>query len=187
DHRKYSIDCPLVNIMSEMIEDEKKNLFPILELPAELSSKILSYMGRKELAVCLQSLVLDKVHTEWNKDNKIDGMIINFPRSLGATFICSRYSEIFVYHNRKSFLLNIAHRFREVFDKCQIRRIDIQVSGIVDQSVFDRLIEHFKDIHYSFIKFTTMGNEIQSDGLIDKSKRYGIRLVPTNGNTIVIN
>ncbi|GMT30575.1 hypothetical protein PFISCL1PPCAC_21872, partial [Pristionchus fissidentatus] len=38
-----------------------KDFFPILELPPELSAKILSNLGEKELGVCLRSLALDKM------------------------------------------------------------------------------------------------------------------------------
>ncbi|GMT30589.1 hypothetical protein PFISCL1PPCAC_21883, partial [Pristionchus fissidentatus] len=50
--------------------------FPILDLPHDLSAKILSYLGSRELAFCLQSLALDKVHAEWNKDQTIEYMDI---------------------------------------------------------------------------------------------------------------
>ncbi|GMT30593.1 hypothetical protein PFISCL1PPCAC_21890, partial [Pristionchus fissidentatus] len=65
-------------------------VFPILQLPSELSFKILSYVGAEELRVCRYSLALDKVHFEWNKGKKIDDMTINL-FGKHSNMICARY------------------------------------------------------------------------------------------------
>ncbi|GMT30037.1 hypothetical protein PFISCL1PPCAC_21334, partial [Pristionchus fissidentatus] len=71
------LEC--VSVIGEKREESKKekDVFPILELPAELSSKILSYMGRKELKFCMQSFALDKVHAELNKSAGISSTHIS--------------------------------------------------------------------------------------------------------------
>ncbi|GMT30557.1 hypothetical protein PFISCL1PPCAC_21854, partial [Pristionchus fissidentatus] len=123
---------------------KKNNSFPILELPAELSFKILSYMGRKELGVCLQSLPLDKVHAEWSKDNRIESMTIKkYSKMDMAELKCDRYYSSKII---KSSLSHIYDRFNEVYEKCEIGTLTVAVSPNVGNSLYRELIESCKRI-----------------------------------------
>ncbi|GMT30572.1 hypothetical protein PFISCL1PPCAC_21869, partial [Pristionchus fissidentatus] len=143
---------PVKKIHMENAEDEtnEENFsFPILELPAELSSKILSYMGKKELGVCLQSFSLDKVYAEWSKDKIIDSMTIKKDSNMEmAEFKCSRYysSKIF-----KSYLSQICDRFNEVYEMCEIGRMTISVSPNARQLIDAcKRIKHIDNLIISF-------------------------------------
>ncbi|GMT30578.1 hypothetical protein PFISCL1PPCAC_21875, partial [Pristionchus fissidentatus] len=73
------------------VKQWREETFPILALPAEVSSKVLSYMGRKELTICLQSFFLDKVHADWNKNKTIKNMEIRLCYN-DAVITSDRYS-----------------------------------------------------------------------------------------------
>ncbi|GMT29894.1 hypothetical protein PFISCL1PPCAC_21191 [Pristionchus fissidentatus] len=68
--------------------------FPILDLPSQLSYKILSYMGEGELGICRQSVALDKILAEWSKDKRIENLSIEL--GPGESASSSRYNYISV-------------------------------------------------------------------------------------------
>ncbi|GMT30584.1 hypothetical protein PFISCL1PPCAC_21881, partial [Pristionchus fissidentatus] len=96
--------------------------FPILELPAELSAKILSYMEERELPICLQSFPLDKVHAECNKNKRIENLTISAPRyesefeerRFGTNVFGCSFSQL-------------CDRMQTVFNKCEIGILHIRL------------------------------------------------------------
>ncbi|GMT30566.1 hypothetical protein PFISCL1PPCAC_21863, partial [Pristionchus fissidentatus] len=112
--------------------------FPILELPAELSYNILSYMDKEELSVCLQSLVLDKVHAEWSKDKRVEDVTIKFKTYDDKTInTSSRYA----YRDISSPLRRICDRFREVYSKCEFDYLEIYLHKNYNVTYCRELIE----------------------------------------------
>ncbi|GMT29963.1 hypothetical protein PFISCL1PPCAC_21260, partial [Pristionchus fissidentatus] len=133
-------------VMKEEEEEDKMlDFFPIFDLPAELSSKILSQMGRKELGICLQSLSLDKIHAEWRKGKKIEELTIRKNSEMNTIEMkCSRYG--FPVKTINPSLPHLFDRFREVYEKCEIGRMTISVSPNLDKSLYNNLVECCKRI-----------------------------------------
>ncbi|GMT29905.1 hypothetical protein PFISCL1PPCAC_21202, partial [Pristionchus fissidentatus] len=128
-------------------EGKKKDFFPILDLPAELSSKILSYMGRKELAVCLQSFNLDKIHADLNKDKRIEELTIRKDSKTNRVEIkCSRYFDDFSSKNIQSSIRHVYYRFREIYEKCYFGKMTISISPNTDKRLHDEIVESCKRI-----------------------------------------
>ncbi|GMT31016.1 hypothetical protein PFISCL1PPCAC_22313, partial [Pristionchus fissidentatus] len=123
---------------------EKQNLhFPILDLPAELSSKILSYMGPKELSICLKSLTLDRVYADLSKDWKIPFMRIQIDGS--KAFIYSeRYYGDSEYCN--SSLPQICERFRLVLNNCEFGILTLCLFNACDESELSEFIDLLKGV-----------------------------------------
>ncbi|GMT30568.1 hypothetical protein PFISCL1PPCAC_21865, partial [Pristionchus fissidentatus] len=88
--------------------------YPILDLPAEIS-KILSYIGGKELGICLKSFALDKIYTESKFNERIDDVLIK---------VQHRYAKIksnrYYFNDELCSFRFICDRMRHVFSKCEI-------------------------------------------------------------------
>ncbi|GMT30574.1 hypothetical protein PFISCL1PPCAC_21871, partial [Pristionchus fissidentatus] len=118
------------------LTDERK--FPILELPAEISLMILSYMNKYDVAEFLHSLPLDKMYAEW-KEKNIRRMVIRTydDKTINTS---SRYA----YRDISSPLRRICDRFREVYSKCEFDYLEIYLHKNCDEYLFRELIEHCK-------------------------------------------
>ncbi|GMT30577.1 hypothetical protein PFISCL1PPCAC_21874, partial [Pristionchus fissidentatus] len=150
-----------------------RKFFPILELPAELSSKILSYMGRMESRFCLQSFALDKGHAEWN-DNRIghSSITTNYENTEKVNLSCSRYHAVRSVLFKPSFRL-VCNRFKELYEKFEVGSLDIELSNNVDQLLYRDLIESCVYIQCSVLFQITIAplyesNPIFTDELIRK-------------------
>ncbi|GMT30560.1 hypothetical protein PFISCL1PPCAC_21857, partial [Pristionchus fissidentatus] len=157
-------------IFSSKVEEEKNNkgLFPILELPAELSSNILSFMRRKELQVCLQSFALDNVHAEMNKEERIEFMKID---SLGANAEvgCERYGYFKPYHTT---FQHICHRLRYILNKCEFGTLIINIKEGDNVANVREMVELCKGIRCKNLLKIKYDNENScSKFLTDKSLR----------------
>ncbi|GMT29960.1 hypothetical protein PFISCL1PPCAC_21257, partial [Pristionchus fissidentatus] len=125
---------------SRMRKDKKqKDIFPILDLPGELSSKILSYMGRKELGVCLQSFPLDILYAEWNKDQIIERIEIEIEEKM-PEMASERYN-IRWEDCCSSSIRHLSYRFRHVFEKCKIGDLIFNVSAKMEDPLYHELIQ----------------------------------------------
>ncbi|GMT30562.1 hypothetical protein PFISCL1PPCAC_21859, partial [Pristionchus fissidentatus] len=132
---------PQAKRMKKEKEEEEKNSFPILELPAELSAKILSYMGEEELSVCLQSFALYKVHAELNKDKRIKIMDF-FMRGEKARMESVRHVR---KHEWTSFRC-VSDRLRILSNICEFGDLKIWVLNGCNASNFRTIIELCKGI-----------------------------------------
>ncbi|GMT29962.1 hypothetical protein PFISCL1PPCAC_21259, partial [Pristionchus fissidentatus] len=116
-------------------EEEKKQnylVFPIIDLPDEISAKILLYMGKRELNVCMQSFSLHKAYVNWRKYKKIDRMFIKMIGNEITEFKCNRYR--FYSSNFYSFnssLRNISDKFREIYGKCEIDTATLSLCNVI--------------------------------------------------------
>ncbi|GMT30561.1 hypothetical protein PFISCL1PPCAC_21858, partial [Pristionchus fissidentatus] len=147
-------------------EEEEKNTFPILKLPAELSYKILSYMEKEELSVCLQSLILDKVHAEWSKDKRIEeirmDMMGNETRISSERYLFKR--------DQWSSLHCISDRIQLLFNKCELEKLDIFFHYGCSVEYCRGLIELCKKIRRTNA-LSICGNQVFSRSLTDESLR----------------
>ncbi|GMT30590.1 hypothetical protein PFISCL1PPCAC_21887, partial [Pristionchus fissidentatus] len=105
--------------------------------------------------VCLQSFALDKVHADWNKEKTICEMRIMMGRKFDLIW-CGRYQtydDVFfnspVYH--------IRDRFREIYEKCEIKTLKISVPSNVDQSWFHELIHSCSKIPCQHLEINPIG------------------------------
>ncbi|GMT31014.1 hypothetical protein PFISCL1PPCAC_22311, partial [Pristionchus fissidentatus] len=142
---------------------EAINPFPILDLPGELSAKILSYVGPKELAVCLESFSLDKIHAEWNKDYNISW--INLGIGLGKnSLVMTRH-----YHDIRQLMpcerhLNVSHRhrcdrFMHVFSKSSIKDLYCYVRDDANELLLREFMSVLTDIRCTkFLQVYTPGS-----------------------------
>ncbi|GMT31013.1 hypothetical protein PFISCL1PPCAC_22310, partial [Pristionchus fissidentatus] len=139
---------------------EEQEPFPILDLPAELSAKILSFMEKRELSVCLQSINLDKIHVEWNKDKIIDGIQIN-QHGKNAEIVSERYDKL----NFSPSFACIRDRIEIVFSKCEIGTMIFELTKNCEES--RGLVELCKEIRCTNLlyinSFTYNCNAIVTD------------------------
>ncbi|GMT29893.1 hypothetical protein PFISCL1PPCAC_21190, partial [Pristionchus fissidentatus] len=123
--------------------ERNKEIFPILDLPDEVSFKILSYMGKEELRVCLQSFDLDKMHANLKDDTKIPKLSIYLTEGWSAFLECERYQPDKIHTSSPR---RICDRLREIYENCEIETMSIKVDSKADVSSFRELIQSCKTI-----------------------------------------
>ncbi|GMT29961.1 hypothetical protein PFISCL1PPCAC_21258, partial [Pristionchus fissidentatus] len=121
-------------------EGEEKESFPILDLPGEISSKILSCLGKQELAICLQSLTLDKINAEWNKKRNNENITI-LVLDKNVRILSSRY-----YFDGFCSPRTLSNRMLTVFTKLEIGELTIRISEMCKEYLFRVIIEHCAEI-----------------------------------------
>ncbi|GMT33211.1 hypothetical protein PFISCL1PPCAC_24508, partial [Pristionchus fissidentatus] len=170
---KIMIDSKLNKLSIRKVkkgEEEKENqdLFPILKLPVELSSKILSYLGNRELAVCLQSFTLDSLHAEWSNEKIIDYMELQMDGSK-VRLVGGRYD------NQSEFLDSslplICDRLQNVLYDYEFGTICISLLDHCTDSDLVTLIDLFKGIRCNSILNMHSGNQTYPKLLTDSSLR----------------
>ncbi|GMT30567.1 hypothetical protein PFISCL1PPCAC_21864, partial [Pristionchus fissidentatus] len=89
------------------------------------------------LSVCLQSLVLDKVHAEWSKDKRVEDVTIKV-RGKKWEISCWRY-DFLRFH---SSFRTIFNRFKYVFNNCKFRTLHIHLIEDCKPSIIHELINY---------------------------------------------
>ncbi|GMT30563.1 hypothetical protein PFISCL1PPCAC_21860, partial [Pristionchus fissidentatus] len=89
------------------------------------------------LAVCLQSLTLDKVHAEWSKEKRFEDMTIKVVNKKWD-ITCWRYDFLRVHCSFRA----IFNRFKYVFNNCKFRTLNIHLIEDCKPSIIHELINY---------------------------------------------
>ncbi|GMT30556.1 hypothetical protein PFISCL1PPCAC_21853 [Pristionchus fissidentatus] len=121
---------------TSIMQMERRNMFPILELPGEVASKIVSMLSPFNQKICLHSLAIDQSQARWSREKTIRRAKIEV-RFNNAEISSDRYVSPVLC----SFKC-VIDRFRDVFDKCEVGELTIELHGARSEQLLRVLIGH---------------------------------------------